>query len=318
MTAAREDSPGLPGIVAHSPAMRETVALAVRIAATDASVLILGESGSGKEVLGRAIHQAGPRRAAPFVKVDCAAVPESLLESELFGHERGAFTDAVAEKPGRFELAPGGTLFLDEVGAMGLAVQVKLLRFLQERSFERVGGTATIAVDVRVIAATNLDLDAARKANRFREDLYYRLCVVPIRVPSLRRRPEDILPLAEVLLRGCAARYHRDPPKLTPEAQALLRRYPWPGNVRELEHVLERAMILAEGEALGAETLDVDLTAAGATPGPDGAEMTLEELEREYIRRILRKARGHTGRAAAILGINRKTLWEKRRRYGLP
>jgi DNA-binding NtrC family response regulator len=298
--------------------MRETVGLAARIAGTEASVLILGESGTGKEVLARAIHQASPRRAARLVKVDCAALPESLLESELFGHERGAFTDAVAEKPGRLELAPGGTLFLDEIGAMGLAVQAKLLRFLQERRFERVGGTTTIAVDVRVIAATNLDLETARRENRFREDLFYRLCVVPIRIPPLRRRPEDILPLAEAILRACGARYHREPPKPTAEAQDLLRRYPWPGNVRELEHVLERAMILAEGETIGVEDLDVDLVAAAATPGPDGSEMTLAELEREYIRRILRKTRHHTGRAAAVLGINRKTLWEKRRRYGLP
>ena len=308
---------GFETIVAEAPEMRAALRLATQVAATDATVLILGESGTGKELIARAIHEGSARRGGPFVKVDCAALPEGLLESELFGHEKGAFTDAAAEKPGRFELAHGGTLFLDEVGELPQSLQAKLLRVLQERAFERVGGTRTISVDVRILAATNRDLAKALKGGQFREDLYYRLNVVPILVPPLRRRPEDILPLAAHFLQRFGARYGKVVPGLSPEAAALLRRYSWPGNVRELEHAIERAVILWERGVIGPEELAVDLMAVASDGLPDQELMTLEELEREYIRRVLRRVRGHKSRAARILGINRKTLLEKRKRYGL-
>jgi len=308
---------GFETIVAEAPEMRAALRLATQVAATDATVLILGESGTGKELIARAIHEGSARRGGPFVKVDCAALPEGLLESELFGHEKGAFTDAAAEKPGRFELAHGGTLFLDEVGELPQSLQAKLLRVLQERAFERVGGTRTISVDVRILAATNRDLAKALKGGQFREDLYYRLNVVPILVPPLRRRPEDILPLAAHFLQRFGARYGKVVPGLSPEAAALLRRYSWPGNVRELEHAIERAVILWERGVIRPEELAVDLMAVASDGLPDQELMTLEELEREYIRRVLRRVRGHKSRAARILGINRKTLLEKRKRYGL-
>ncbi|MGH7362846.1 MAG: sigma-54 interaction domain-containing protein [Candidatus Methylomirabilales bacterium] len=308
---------GIEAIVAEAPEMRAALRLATQVAATDATVLILGESGTGKELIARAIHEGSARRGGPFVKVDCTALPEGLLESELFGHEKGAFTDAAAEKPGRFELAHGGTLFLDEVGELPQSLQAKLLRVLQERAFERVGGTRTISVDVRILAATNRDLAKALKGGQFREDLYYRLNVVPILVPPLRRRPEDILPLAAHFLQRFGARYGKAVPGLSPEAAALLRRYSWPGNVRELEHAIERAVILWERGVIRPEELAVDLMAVASDGLPDQELMTLEELEREYIRRVLRRVRGHKSRAARILGINRKTLLEKRKRYGL-
>ena len=308
---------GFETLVAEAPEMRAALRLATQVAVTDATVLILGESGTGKELIARAIHAGSARRDGPFVKVDCTALPEGLLESELFGHEKGAFTDASAEKPGRFELAHGGTLFLDEVGELPQSLQAKLLRVLQERAFERVGGTRTISVDVRILAATNRDLAKALKGGQFREDLYYRLNVVPILVPPLRRRPEDILPLAAHFLQRFGARYGKVVPGLSPEAAALLRRYSWPGNVRELEHAIERAVILWERGEIRPEELAVDLMAVASDGLPDQELMTLEELEREYIRRVLRRVRGHKSQAARILGINRKTLLEKRKRYGL-
>jgi len=304
-------------IVAEAPEMQAVLRMGAQVAPTDATVLILGESGTGKELIARAIHEASQRREGPFIKVDCAALPEGLLESELFGHEKGAFTDASAEKPGRFELAHGGTLFLDEVAELPLSLQGKLLRVLQERAFERVGGTRTLSVDVRILAATNRDLAKALKANQFREDLYYRLNVVPVMVPPLRRRPEDILPLAAHFLKHFGARYGKAVQEISPEAAALLRRYPWPGNVRELEHIIERAVILWEKGPLTPEELAVNLMAVASDGAPDEELMTLEELEREYIRRVLRRVRGHKSRAARILGINRKTLLEKRKRYGI-
>jgi len=308
---------GFETLVAEAPEMRAALRLATQVAVTDATVLILGESGTGKDLIARAIHEGSARRDGPFVKVDCTALPEGLLESELFGHEKGAFTDAAAEKPGRFELAHGGTLFLDEVGELPQSLQAKLLRVLQERAFERVGGTRTISVDVRILAATNRDLAKALKGGQFREDLYYRLNVVPILVPPLRRRPEDILPLAAHFLQRFGARYGKVVPGLSPEAAALLRRYSWPGNVRELEHAIERAVILWERGEIRPEELAVDLMAVASDGLPDQELMTLEELEREYIRRVLRRVRGHKSQAARILGINRKTLLEKRKRYGL-
>ncbi len=303
-------------LVARSPEMQALVELARRVAPTNATVLLLGETGTGKDVLARAIHQESPRRSAPFVKVDCASLPETLLDSELFGHEKDAFTDAGARKAGRFELAHGGTIFLDEVAELGLGVQAKLLRVLQERAFERVGGTETIQVDVRILAATNHNLEEALKKNRFREDLYFRLNVVPIRLPALRERRKDIPHLARHGVAQFAERHGKPIEGLTDEALDLLVRYPWPGNVRELEHAIERAVLIADGPLLRSEHFTLDFVAAAAT-APDDALLTLEALEREYIRRVLWKVRGHKGRAARILGINRKTLLEKRKRYGL-
>ena len=296
--------------------MQAVVDIVRRVAPTNATVLLLGETGTGKDLLARAIHLESPRRDAPFVKVDCAGLPETLLESELFGHEKDAFTDAVARKIGRFELAHGGTVFLDEVAELGLGVQAKLLRVLQERAFERVGGTETIQVDVRILAATNRNLEEALKQNRLREDLYFRLNVVPIRVPPLRERRKDVPLLARRFAQQFAQRHEKPVEGLAEEALDLLGRYAWPGNVRELEHAVERAVLVADGPTLRPEHFTLDFVAA-ASSAPDDALLTLEELEREYIRRILWKVRGHKGRAAQILGINRKTLLEKRKRYGL-
>ncbi len=296
--------------------MQAVVALARRVAPTNATVLLLGETGTGKNLLARAIHHESPRRAAPYVKVDCAALPETLLESELFGHEKDAFTDAGARKVGRFELANGGTIFLDEVAELGLGVQAKLLRVLQERSFERVGGTETIHLDVRILAATNRNLEEALKQNRLREDLYFRLNVVPIRVPALRERRKDIPHLARSFAARLGAQHQRPLEGLSDEALDLLQRYPWPGNVRELEHAVERAVLVGDGPLLRPEHFTLDFVGAAGTAQED-ALLTLEELEREYIRRVLWRVRGHKGRAARVLGINRKTLLEKRKRYGL-
>ncbi len=314
--AGRKASSPWSAIVARSPEMQAVVGLARRVAPTNATILLLGETGTGKNLLARAIHHESPRRTAPYVKVDCAALPETLLESELFGHEKDAFTDAGGRKAGRFELANGGTIFLDEVAELGLGVQAKLLRVLQERTFERVGGTETIHLDVRILAATNRNLEEALKQNRLREDLYFRLNVVPIRVPPLRERRKDIPHMARRFAAHFGAEHKRALEGLTDEALDLLQRYPWPGNVRELEHAVERAVLLADGPTLRPEHFTLDLVAAAAT-APDDALLTLEELEREYIRQVLWKVRGHKGRAARVLGINRKTLLEKRKRYGL-
>jgi DNA-binding NtrC family response regulator len=303
-------------LVARSAEMQAVVDLARRVAPTNATVLLLGETGTGKDLLARAIHHDSPRRNARYVKVDCAGLPETLLESELFGHEKDAFTDAGGRKVGRFELAHGGTIFLDEVAELGLGVQAKLLRVLQERAFERVGGTETVQVDVRIIAATNHNLEEALKKNRLREDLYFRLNVVPIRLPALRERRKDIPHLARRFVEQFAERHERPTEGLTDEALDLLMRYPWPGNVRELEHAIERAVLVADGPLLRPEHFTLDFVAAAAT-APEDTLMTLEGLEREYIRRVLWRVRGHKGRAARILGINRKTLLEKRKRYGL-
>ncbi|MBI3988432.1 MAG: sigma 54-interacting transcriptional regulator [candidate division NC10 bacterium] len=317
VAAFGRDKQGFSALIAASSSMREVLRLASQVARTDATILIQGESGTGKEVLARALHEESHQKGGPFIKVDCAALPETLLENELFGHEKGAFTDAFAKKLGRLELAHEGTLFLDEVGGMSPPLQAKILRVLEERAFERVGGTETIRVDVRIIAATNRNLKEALRENRFREDLYFRLNVFPLRLPPLRRRREDISLLAKTFLAHYARKYEKAVRGLNQEAFGLLLRYPWPGNVRELEHTIERAVLLSEGPILGPEDLGLDLLAVGLEDSAEDEGMTLSELEREYIKRVLRKVRGHKGRAAKILGINRKTLLEKRKRYGL-
>jgi DNA-binding NtrC family response regulator len=305
-------------LVGRNARMQEIYSLIQRIADNNATVLLSGESGTGKEVLARAIHQQSNRTARPFVAVNCAAIPAELLESELFGHEKGAFTGAIATKVGKFELATGGSLFLDEVGSMRLDLQAKILRALQEREVERVGGTRTIKIDVRVIAATNRDLKRAVEEGTFREDLYYRLNVVPITLPDLKDRQEDIPLLANHFVQQFAKESNADIREISKEAMATLLAYPWPGNVRELENAIERAVTLGRGPAILPGDLPPHL-ASGAHPLEKimARDASLEDLERDYIAMILRRTRGHQIRAASILGIDRRTLYRKIRRYGI-
>ena len=327
-------------IVGDSPALREVLARVEQVAQTSSTVLLRGETGTGKEMVARAIHINSAREARPFVRVNCAALAPGVLESELFGHEKGAFTGAVARRLGRFELADGGTLFLDEVGDLPLDVQVKLLRVLQEREFERVGGADTVKVDVRVVSATHRDLEAQIAAGDFREDLYYRLNVFPIQLPPLRDRPGDIAVLCEHFIQKYAQTIGKQVRGVDPAALASLAAYPWPGNVRELENVIERAMILARGSELTAADLEFSrrpLSAAvgapaaataplapigGRTPiaGRDGARPLherLSEQERAEIVAAIDQAQGNIAHAARSLGINRSTLYYRMRKHGL-
>jgi DNA-binding NtrC family response regulator len=302
------------GTVFLGEGMREVHRLVREVAPTTATVLITGESGTGKELVARVIHDLSPRRERPFVPVHCAALPETLLESELFGHERGAFTGAVATRKGRFELAEGGTVFLDEIGDLSPGIQVKLLRVIQERTFERVGGTRTIAVDVRIVAATNRDLKAEVAAGRFREDLYYRLNVFPVVLPSLAGRPDAILPLAEQFATKFAAAFGKEVPRFSDAARSALTGYRWPGNVRELQNVIERAVILSRGE-IDAPLLNL----AAGTPRDAGVpgEGALQASERETIRKVLAEVGGNRKRAAQVLGISLRTLQYRIREYKL-
>ncbi|MBP1713907.1 MAG: two component, sigma-54 specific, transcriptional regulator, Fis family [Deltaproteobacteria bacterium] len=292
--------------------MQKVQRLVKEVALTPASVLISGPSGTGKELVARIVHQLSPRKEKPFVAVHCAALAETLLESELFGHERGAFTGAVNARKGRFELADGGTIFLDEIGDLPPAVQVKLLRVLQEREFERVGGTKTLAVDVRVVSATNKDLKSEVDSRRFREDLFYRLNVFPIHLPPLAERPEAILPLAEYFANKFSVSFGKKFSGFTPSAQAALQGYGWPGNIRELQNVIERAVILSSGE-IDAHHLNLELSEDGV-PTPDGL---LRNLERETIQKVLSEVGGNRKRAAQVLGISLRTLQYRIKEYGL-
>jgi len=305
-------------IVGSSAALRDTLRQVQVVAATDATVLLLGETGTGKELLARAIHDRSERRERTFMKINCAAIPSGLLESELFGHERGAFTNAVAQKIGRFELANGGTLFLDEVGELPLELQPKLLRVLQELEFERLGGTRTIKVDVRVVAATNRDLAQMVSERRFRDDLYYRVNVFPIQVPPLRERLEDIDVLVHHFVGRFAVRMKRSIERIPAAAMEAMRRYSWPGNVRELENLIERAIILSRGP-----TLEVPLGDLARRPSDcavdDGTE-SLDRLTRMHVVRILNETNwmvGGRGGAAVRLGMNRTTLQSMMKRLGL-
>ncbi len=310
---------GLGNIIAKSQAMRDVVALVQRIAASSASVLVTGESGTGKELIARAIHYNTTRRNNSFVGVNLAAVPEGLIESELFGHKKGAFTDARADKPGLFVEADNGTIFLDEIGELALPLQAKLLRVLQEHEVRPLGATRNQRVDVRVVAATNRTLESMLADGSFREDLYYRLNVIQVDLPPLRSRPEDIVPLAEHMLAMISTR--TNPPRrlrLSPEAQHLFLAYHWPGNVRELQNVLERGVALCQGELIADDDLPSQVRekrAADFLGTAVARRMTLAELEREFIERVLEDEAGNKTRTAQRLGLDRKTLYRKLEEY---
>ncbi len=304
-----------PPLTYGDPVMKPVVGAIEKVAKTSATVLLLGESGTGKEVAARAIHSQSPRATKPFMAINCAALSETLLESELFGHEKGAFTGATERKRGRLELADGGTFFLDEVGELKAELQAKLLRVLQERRFERVGGSRTLEVDVRWVAATNRDLRAMIDAGTFREDLYHRLAVFPIKLPPLRDRKSDLLPIARTLLQRVGNDLKQKPPKLTADAEARLMQASWRGNVRELANALERAAILADGAPIDASHIWVD--EAPAPKGTSGGIKTLADLEHEAIIATLEHVGGNRRKAAELLGIGERTLYDKLKKYGL-
>lgn len=317
------------GLVGTSPALQKVFSLIEKVADTPSTVLIIGESGTGKELVARALHEQSSRKTESFIRINCAAIPKTLMESELFGYEKGAFTGAVSQKPGRFELADRGTLFLDEIGELALEMQVKLLRVLQESEFERVGGIKTLRVDVRVIAATNRDLVKEAAAGNFREELYYRLNVVPIQLPSLRERREDIPLLVSHFLHRFNDRLKKSISGLTDDAMATLLRYPFPGNIRELENIIERTVLLAEGSVIDVRDLPPNVTAtqiqsttpirppvtplapSSRPPASSLKEIVRQEterVEREMIQRALQETQGNVTQAAKQLGISRKSL----------
>ena len=309
-------------MVGESAAMRQLREQVEMAAPTNGRVLIYGENGTGKELVARTVHQRSRRRNGPFVEVNCAAIPEELIESELFGHARGAFTGAVAEKPGRFEQATTGTIFLDEIGDMSLKTQAKVLRVLQEQVMERVGGTQRIRVDVRVLAATNKELAAEIRAGRFREDLYFRLNVIPIFVPPLRDRRDDIPLLADHFMALMAAEYGRRPKRIASEAVARLQQYPWPGNVRELRNVIERLMIMVPGDTITAQDLAFlghDGLRRPAVPEGDALPLAdaRERFERDYILQALAAQHGNISRTAELLGVERSNLYKKMKAFGI-
>jgi DNA-binding NtrC family response regulator len=325
---------GAPQIVGEDARLKQVSVALQRAAATDTTVLLEGESGTGKELFARTLHALSPRADGPFVAINCAAIPETLLETELFGHEKGAFTGASARKPGKFELAHRGTLFLDEIGDLPLSLQAKILRALEEKRFERVGGTASIQVDVRVVAATNRNLKAAVAARQYREDLYFRLSVFPITIPPLRDRPDDIPMLARHFIDRFCRDLNKKPLALAPSAIEELCSYSWPGNVRELQNCIERAVILTEGDTIHARHLSLSFREAPLQPLPadtDGAPLILDlagsladvvkrlvtEVERRKIEQTLKEAAGNRNRAADLLQVSYKTLMAKLKEYGL-
>lgn len=318
------------GLIGKSLPFQKMLQLVKRVASTSATVLILGESGTGKELVATAIHQLSPRRDQPLIKVNCAALPDNLLETELFGHEKGAFTGATTRKPGRFERADQGTIFLDEIGEISPAMQVKLLRVIQEKEIERVGGTETIKVDVRIIAATNRDLESEVRAGRFREDLYYRLNVVPVEVPPLRARKEDIPELAVYFARKFGGELGKGDIQIPAETMELLKQYHWPGNVRELQNVIERAVILCTEPVIVPDLLPIEILCPVSLSEVDGNRtacepvitlpeggIDLEALEQSLIRQALERTGGNQTRAARLLGISRYTLIYRMEKYGL-
>jgi DNA-binding NtrC family response regulator len=309
-----------PNIVAHSRKMQEVLATVERVAPTNSTVLLGGESGVGKDLIARVIHEKSRRATGPFIKINSTAIPENLLESELFGYEKGAFTGAAASKPGKFELADKGTLFLDEIGDVPPATQVKLLRVLQEREFERLGGTRTVKVDVRLVAATNRDLRAALEEGTFREDLYYRLNVVPIDIPPLREHKEDIPDLVNLFLRRFASDSGREVAAISNDAMNLLLTHSWMGNVRELQNVIERACALAKTSKLEAGDIHLDSPRRGTGSSPDRFlpdGMTLDQYEDEMIREALKRAGGNKSQAARLLGLSRNALRYRLSKIGI-
>jgi DNA-binding NtrC family response regulator len=323
---------GAPQIVGQAESLRRVQIALHRAAETDTTVLLEGESGTGKELFARTLHALGTRSEMPFVAINCAAIPENLLESELFGYEKGAFTGAVGRKPGKFELAHTGTLFLDEIGELPLGLQAKLLRALEERRFERLGGTATVQIDVRLIAATNRGLKAAIAARKFREDLYFRLSVFPITIPPLRDRREDIPMLARFFVEGVSRDLKKPTPSISPAALEALEKYHWPGNVRELQNCLERAVILADEDALQPRHLNLTFRSAEETaavaadpwdridlegPMTDVTRRIVAEIERRKLEAALRDCAGHRIKAAEVLGLTLKTLSLKLREHRL-
>ena len=309
------------GVGSASPRMREVEDMIARAAKGDVTVLIRGESGSGKEVVARAIHEAGPRRGAPFVKLHCAALPDTLIESELFGYEKGAFTGAASRKPGRVELAQGGTLFLDEIGDISPFIQVKLLRLLQDREFERLGSTQTLKTTARFVAATHQPLEELIKQRTFREDLFYRLNVLPVWIPPLRDRPEDIEALATTFCRQFGRSNGRGELAIAGEALAVLKTLPWPGNVRQLQNFVERLVVLSDGDELTARDIERELVRHSALPTAGGPPGTLEasrlDAEKSALVAALAQARNNRSLAARLLGISRRTLYHKLAEHGI-
>jgi two-component system response regulator HydG len=324
---ARQSGPGALPLFGDSEPMQKLKVAIGRVAATDATVHIHGESGTGKELVARAIHEQSPRAQGPFIAVHCAALAENLLESELFGHEKGAFTGAIRRKLGRFELAERGTIFLDEVGEIPMSMQSKLLRVLQQKEIQRVGGEETVKVDVRVVSATHRDLKAEVQKGNFREDLFYRLHIVPLELPPLRDRPGDIVVLSQHFAEKHGPRIRQGKMKLSADAIAVLQRYPWPGNVRELENAVEQALVFCDGDTVQAADLPAFLqtrSATSATPAnaltvPDGPihlNQVLEDLERQLIARAYEKAKGVKTETARLLGIKTSALYYKLQKYG--
>jgi two-component system response regulator AtoC len=316
-----EGSHFLPEIIGKTPVIEQVFQTVRKIAPTDSTVLITGETGVGKELIARAIHLASHRHDQSFVKINCVAIPETLLESELFGYEKGAFTGAVINKPGRFEIAHQGTIFLDEIGEMSLHLQAKLLSVLQDKAFERVGGVKTIKVDVRIIAATNKDLQSAMKAGTFRSDLFYRLHVVPIHIPPLRERKDDLITLTDYFLKKFTAKYRKQITSITPEVIASFIQYDWPGNIRELENVLERIILMSENDTLSLDQVPSEIRVTE----PMNETSTLKEkvdslshtTEKQLIIDALNKTNQNRTKAAELLSISRRTLQKKIKEYGL-
>jgi DNA-binding NtrC family response regulator len=311
---------GHPNVIAGSPAMQQVLSTVERIAPTNSTVLLGGESGVGKDLIARVIHQKSRRANGPFVKINSTAIPENLLESELFGYEKGAFTGATTTKPGKFELADKGTLFLDEIGDVPAATQVKLLRVLQEREFERLGGTRTLKVDVRLVAATNRDLRAALEEGTFRQDLYYRLNVVPIDIPPLRAHKEDIPELANLFLARFAKESGRQITGISPAALRILTNFHWPGNVRELENIIERSCALAQGPVLEADDIHLDVERVKPPQAGDAflpAGMTMDQWEEEMIREAVKRSSGNKSQAARLLGLSRNALRYRLSKMGI-
>jgi len=304
-------------IIGSSPQMQEVFATVRKVAGTDIPILITGESGTGKELIANAIHNLSQRKGGPFVAINCGAIPDTLLESELFGHEKGSFTGATTQRKGKLEFAHGGTLFLDEIGDLLPELQVKILRFLQEKVIERVGGRQLIPVDSRVIAATNQNLESEVKANRFREDLYFRLAVVKMALPPLRERGGDVLQLAEHLGVAFSKELKKPPKKFSKQALEAIRRYDWPGNVRELQNRVKRALVLADGPTIGPEELELEVPDGNGGTAASTLKEAKEALEREILANALRENNGNISKTAKALGISRPTLYDLMARYGL-